>query len=88
MVNYVIPSSDLVLIRREESLFNKLRVDFLLRDHIFNHNWHAVANSLKCPCGTNKNETTIHYLLDCPLHSRLRNVLFRDHNLGSRINNF
>ena len=53
--SYIITSSHLTLSRREECYLNKLRVDFLLRDHLYKHNWLTLTQSSLCICLMRKN---------------------------------
>ena len=55
------------------SLILKLRVDFSdLREHRYNHNFNCPSPI--CKCGTEE-ESTVHFLLRCPLFKSLRGVL-------------
>ena len=55
-------------------MITRLRVNLShLREHKFQNNFLDTPNSL-CSCGI-ENESTNHYLLRCPLYTRLRKTL-------------
>ena len=55
------------------SLLTRLRVDFSdLRDHRFRHNWNCANPTCRC---NRENETTVHFLLRCPIFNGHRRAL-------------
>jgi len=75
--------------RKEELCLNRLRVDFLLRSHLYSHNFTGIAHPNCTSC--NIVLSTSHFLFRCndPVHNlRINNLLnaLRDLNLYTKFN--
>ena len=70
--------------RKEELCLNRLRVDFLLKEHLYNHNFVNVDNPYCNNCNLRLN--TSHFLLKCkkPSITQSRNQFLAD--LGTILN--
>lgn len=77
--------------RKEELCLNRLRVDFLLRSHLYSHNFTGITHPNCTSCNNNTILSTSHFLFRCngPAHApRINNLLnaLRDLTVFNKFN--
>ena len=70
----LLTTSRLDLNRTKEITFNRVKCDFIFKDHLFSHNFPGVFDP-GCPCGF-RFQSTKHLLFDCPLFNRTRDEFY------------